>query len=276
MKIYQIIFIGLIIISFPGCNCGSNTKTADRQDENILPIQDTLRIDTCRLIPLPGMPYEKTIPAGYGPGWWKRKKPPIVVTPPPPPTGTSDTAVIYVDANGYDLPSGSAWNGGQALYCAPPAMTTDQIDQAVYQAYRLYAQGSYKVNVTTDEAVYNNAINAIRVVLTSTSSWAAPGYSGFTYVGSMFYGKGNVCWVFSDRLQNSAKYCGDIIAHESGHAIALHHQSECNGGTVSVQYSPGKIMGTPFNVPLALWYDGIDQYCQPQNDPVILNNTLGK
>lgn len=199
--------------------------------------------------------------------------------PPTIPGGGTTTpgsySCIYIDFDGQVINS-TSWNSGQTLNCAAAELGADQKAQVLTEVAAMYA--AYKVTVTDNESVYNNANAArrIRIIVTPTSSWYA-GVSGISYVGSFSWGTGVPGFVFSDRLFNGPHYIAEIVSHEAGHTLGLRHQSEYNADcSLKYTYKMGVVMGNSLYVPQGAWINGTTTSCNTfQNDHQMLSAVLG-
>jgi hypothetical protein len=103
------------------------------------------------------------------------------------------------------------------------------------------------------------------MIVTPTSAWYA-GVGGVAYVGSFTWGDDTPGFVFSDRLNNKAKYIAECCSHESGHTLGLSHQSSYNetcglvatynGGSGTGETSWAPVMGNSYYKNLTGWNDG--------------------
>ena len=178
--------------------------------------------------------------------------------------------VIYLDFDGQVV-TGTPWNTQfniatiNAAAAALNSVAITQIWNRVSEDYR-----PFDVNVTTDLAMFNNAIptRRIRVVLTPTSSWFPSVAGGVAWTNSFIWG-GNPdspCWVFTNALSNNPKNCAEAASHEVGHTLGLYHQSVWNTSCVkTAEYNPGNgsgvvswapIMGTGYTKNVTIWHNG--------------------
>ena len=191
----------------------------------------------------------------------------------------SATRTVYLDFNGQTV-TGTAWNStyGSTITAAPfslsaPADTTytaaelTQIQTAWAMVAEDYAP--FDVNVTTqdpgDAALLRTSSSdtayGVRVIVTSggpidtTCSCAGVAYVGaFGEVSAT--GAHQPVWAFSDSSGSSAKGLGEVIAHEVGHTLGLHHD-----GNDDNAYSYGDdpwapIMGASYYQPVTQWSAG--------------------
>jgi hypothetical protein len=177
-------------------------------------------------------------------------------------------ATIYLDFDGENVNS-YVWNGGTAFTCAPAALNNAQVTEIFNRVAEDYRP--FNVNITTDINVFMAApLNQrIRVIVTPTSAWFA-GVGGVAYLGSFTWGDDTPCFVFSDRLNNSAKMVAECCSHESGHTLGLTHQSKydnsCNlaatynegNGTGQAAWAP--IMGNSYYRNMSGWNNGPTPY----------------
>ena len=183
----------------------------------------------------------------------------------------SAVATIFLDFDGQYVQS-SVWNNGDPFNCAASGMTDPQITEAFYRVSEDFRP--FNINITTDSTVFLAApLNQrIRIIITSTSAWSPPGYSGVAYIGSFTWGDDTPAFVFSDRLTYSPKKVGEISSHESGHTVGLSHQSKYDGSNCDTpieQYNSGfgagetawsPIMGNSLNRNFSNWNDGPTPY----------------
>jgi hypothetical protein len=152
----------------------------------------------------------------------------------------SAIATIFIDFDGHYVQNG-LWNGGNPISCAASGLTDPQIIEAFNRVAEDYRP--FDVNITTDSTVFLAAPieMRVRIIVTTSSSWYAAGYSGVAYGGSFSWGDDTPGFVFSDRLgTGNTKKIAETISHESGHTVGLAHQSKygvtCN---LMEEYSTG-------------------------------------
>ena len=181
----------------------------------------------------------------------------------------SATATIFLDFDGATV-SGSLWNNGNTLNCAPSGLSDASITDIFYRVSEDYRP--FNVNITTDVKVFLAAPigRRIQVIITPTSSWK-PGVGGISYVGSFTWTDEEPCFVFPDRLgPNNAKYVAECCSHESGHTLGLSHQSNYNSscqlletynsGTGTGETSWAPIMGNSYYKSMTGWDLGPTPY----------------
>jgi hypothetical protein len=175
-------------------------------------------------------------------------------------------ATIFIDFDGHYVSSG-VWNGGNPFNCAASGLTDAQIIEAFNRIAEDYRP--FDLNITTDSTVFLAApIDLrVRIIVTTSSSWYAAGYSGVAYSGSFTWGDDTPGFVFSDRLgTGNTKRVAETISHESGHTVCLSHQSKYGGAcNLMEQYSTGygtgetgwaPIMGNSQNKNFSNWNNG--------------------
>lgn len=178
----------------------------------------------------------------------------------------SAAATIFLDFDGHYV-SGTIWNNGNPINCAPCPMTDVQIIEAFNRVAEDYRP--FNINITTDSAVFLAAPIAqrVRMIITPTSAWC-PGVGGVAIIGSFTWGDDTPGFVFCDQLgPNSPKMVGECIAHESGHTLGLDHQSkydpnncnylqEYNSGAGGGEIGWAPIMGNSYYRNFSNWNNG--------------------
>ena len=178
----------------------------------------------------------------------------------------SATATIFLDFDGHYV-SGTLWNNGNPINCAPSGMTDAQITEAFNRVAEDYRP--FNVNITTDSIVFLAAPmnQRIRMIITPSSAWC-PGVGGVAIIGSFTWGDDTPGFVFNDQLgPNSPKMVGECIAHESGHTLGLDHQSkydpnncnylqEYNSGVGGGEIGWAPIMGNSYYRNFSNWNNG--------------------
>jgi hypothetical protein len=199
---------------------------------------------------------------------------------PYPPTEIT-TPVIFLDFDGYKLPSGSIWNSS-GYDCLPSGLLPSDVSTVIDNVARSYK--NFNVLVTADSITYlkSDPRKRMRVVLT-TSSEVYANVAGVAYVGSMFWGDDTPCFVFTNRTYYDAKRSYVTAAHEAGHTIGLSHQAnwDANCNLISsyrgCDWATGiaPIMGNAISC-LPLWWVGPTNYgCNNiQNDSLVMVSKL--
>ncbi len=180
----------------------------------------------------------------------------------------SAKATIYLDFDGHRVVH-PFWNGGAPLNCAPSGLSDEKITEIFHRVSEDFRP--FNVNITTDSLTFLAAPLGmrVRVIVTPSSAWY-PGVGGVSFVGSFKWGDDTPAFVFTDRLQNNAKYIAECCSHESGHTVGLSHQSSydnnCNlvetyaqgAGNGEISWAP--VMGNSYNRNMTGWNDGPTPY----------------
>ncbi len=208
----------------------------------------------------------------------------------------SSPKVIYLDFNGQTI-AGTAWNashfGGASFTAAPfdldgsPATFGTTELERIQNIWRRVAEdySLFDVDVTTEEPPADaltrtgtsDTFYGVRVMITPTNFY--PNAGGVSYIG-VFDDVGEyykTSFAFSNALQNSEKYIGEACAHESGHAVGLHHEGKTDGTVYyEGQGSWAPIMGNSYYRNVTQWARG--EYAGANNTEdqlqTMLNNGL--
>jgi hypothetical protein len=197
--------------------------------------------------------------------------------------------VVYLDFDGYFVDSASSWfvtAGKKEKFFAGSRMDSRQMRYA----YNMVAEDfkPFNVNVTTDKAEFDKAAFDKRVHVVVTPDNFMSGWGGVAWIGLLWTGNHNVCWVFESALGSWGKYVGDAASHEAGHVIGLNHQgvydtTNCsrlytyNWGEQDEYLSWAPIMGTSYNASLGTWDMGqYTDYCPhtKQDDIAKINKII--
>jgi autotransporter-associated beta strand protein len=170
------------------------------------------------------------------------------------------TGVLYIDYRGGYTPT---WGG---ITYARPTVSNAQIKEVWKRVAEDYLP--FKVNVTTDARVFQNAPenSRQRCVVTPTST-AAPGAGGVAYLQSWNWTGDTPCWVF----MTTGKSCAEAISHEVGHTLWLGHDGQDVSGTHTEYYGGqgsgatgwAPIMGVGYYQPVSQWSKG--EYANANN-----------
>lgn len=194
----------------------------------------------------------------------------------------SANGVVYLDFDGHYL-EGTLWNWDGPVNCAPANLTNSQMTEIFNRVAEDYRP--FKINITTDSAVYNSApLNRrMRVILTPSYEWYGRA-GGVAYVNSFTWGDNTPTFVFTSLLYNS-KNIAEATSHEVGHTLGLRHQSsydascvqtsEYNWGVGEGEIGWAPIMGAGYNRNFTVWHLGPNPYgCNnTQNDLEIITRT---
>jgi len=197
----------------------------------------------------------------------------------------SASATLFLDFDGHTV-TGTAWNGTDALYCAPSGLTDAQITEIFDRVAEDYRP--FNLNITTDSTKFLAAplTQRTRVIVSVTNDWYQ-GVGGISFIGSFTWGDDTPCFVFSAALKYKTKWIAEAVAHEAGHTLGLYHQavydqncnlvSGYNTGTGAGEIGWAPIMGVGYYQNMTLWNNGPNPYgCnQTQNDLTVITKYNG-
>lgn len=187
-------------------------------------------------------------------------------------------ACILLVFNGATL-SNNDWIREGSLTLSPSGLSMAVMDTCFNRMVRAYS--NWFVDITTDSAVYMRAPVGLRqaVIFTEYNEWYGNNAGGVAYMNSMSWNTETPCFVFSKLLWYDNK-CAEAGIHEIGHTIGLHHQSVCNGSSLSEQYNHGTstsapIMGYSYHIPSGgVWWIGVNEFCTAQDDVAVISSFL--
>lgn len=204
---------------------------------------------------------------------------------------------IFLDFDGHTT-AGTQWNSdyasGQPIVSQAFDMDGDPSNfspaelMAIQTAWVRVAEdyAPFDVDVTTEdpglEAIRRTSdsdpVYGVRVVITKGPTWY-PNGGGVGFVGTfdrILQGGDWPCFVFSDRLMNTARYFAEAASHEAGHTLGLHHDGK-SGGT---SYYEGQgdwapIMGAAYYRNVTQWSKGQYQGANNTEDDLAIIQTHG-
>ncbi|MDB9743985.1 M66 family metalloprotease [Fibrobacterales bacterium] len=229
---------------------------------------------------------------------------PLSFTPPaltPVPNGvdleklqsmSNGTGVILIDRDGHTV-TDSWWtnnyNSGNSFFATAGGISDDEF-YAIWQALT-EDYSPFKLNITTDEAVYNTYAQnrRSRLIITENRDWQNVSTTGIASIGGFDNGRPNFCFPkgFGTSQGASRAYkLAEVCSHEVGHALGLYHAGNSSTnyygghGTSATQSRLwGPIMGSTYYTQLSHWSKG--EYSNSNNDQDNLaiitasNNGLG-
>ena len=209
--------------------------------------------------------------------------------------------VVYLDVDGYALPTGTAWRGGAAW--TAPALDTAGDGPAFSPAELRLIQGIWQrvaedyapfdVDVTTQDpgftAIDRSDVTddrfGTRVVVagtTGTASGLCTACGGVAYVGvydliGSNHARHQPAWAFAGSLGQDEKSIAEAVSHEVGHNLGLSHDGVAGGtGYYGGHGHWAPVMGSAYGRPLTQFSRG--EYTSPsqtQDDfAVVYNNGL--
>ena len=110
-------------------------------------------------------------------------------------------AVVYIDFDG-EVVSGTRWVNGGTINAEPSGLMSKIIRQFWEEVSE--DMRPFKINVTTDRAVFDAAAqNKKMMCIVTPTTDAAPGAGGVAYFNSFYDGSVDPCWCFN--LSGSAR-----------------------------------------------------------------------
>ena len=163
-------------------------------------------------------------------------------------------AVVYIDFDG-EVVTGTRWVDGGTINAAP----ADFSEARIQEVWEEVAEDMrpFKINVTTDRAVYDDAAqNKKMMCIVTPTNDAAPGAGGVAYLNSFYDGSIDPCWAFN----RSPGSCAMTVSHEVGHTFGLRHDGLTSQTSQTVYHEGngtwGPIMGAPFGLNVVSWSKG--------------------
>jgi hypothetical protein len=179
-------------------------------------------------------------------------------------------ATIYLDFDGDTATSWGSYDVDATPAFQGTAPNITEIWQRVAEKFSIF-----NVNVTTVNPGTFADKQGLHVVIGGDGAWTGSTCGGISYVGSFYNYAPNTAYIFSENLGESAKYVAEAVAHESGHAFGLQHQSRFSGGIKVDEYNPGSsdsapIMGNSYSALRGIWWYGTDTNNSMQDDISII------
>ncbi len=206
---------------------------------------------------------------------------------------------IYLDFNGHTT-SGTNWNAtyNNGLDIVTPVFDIDgdltSFSQAereiIYEIWQRVSEDylPFNINVTTEEPALENLMRSgsgdtvygVRVCIGGSaydwySSSSSSEAGGVAYNGSFISSKDLPCFVFSQSLNNKAKYIAESAAHEAGHTLGLKHDGQYSNEYYKGTEDWAPVMGTGYYAELTQWSAGsYSGATNNENDLDILANAV--
>lgn len=212
---------------------------------------------------------------------------------------TGSDYTIYLDFTGH-ITSGTQWNttynsGADIVtpvYDLDGDPTTFSAEElaAIYEIWQRVSEDylPFNVDVTTEEPALdklmrtdNDSAYGIRVCIGGSSydwykSSGQSAVGGIAYDRSFTSTKDLPCFVFTESLQNQAKYIAESATHEAGHTLCLSHDGQGVNAYYQGTSSWAPIMGIGYYSELTQWSKGdYSNATNTENDLQILANMLG-
>ncbi len=184
----------------------------------------------------------------------------------------SEQFVIYLDFDGETC-NYIEFTGTTTPFTAQPSALGTGIYGVLAEVQEAYSP--FQVTVTLDVNVYLAASNGRRSrCIIGRGLTPTLGYTGgVSFVGTALWTPDLPCFVLEDNLGTNVRNVALAVAHEVGHTLGLHHQSDYNtsctqlnlyhpgiGNASGVYESWGPIMGAPYNSAIRTWSWGATEY----------------
>lgn len=178
------------------------------------------------------------------------------------------TTVVFLDFDGH-IVENTSWNDVEEVIDALPAPLSPEDILAIYRIVREDFI-PFNINITTDSMYYEQAsvYSRHRVIITPTSYWTS-GDVGVAVIGCLAFGDETPSFVFADQLFFDYFRISQVVSHEIGHALGLHHITQWNSNcTVNAEYKGttgtefptfAPIMGESFNADISGWVNDFSE-----------------
>ncbi|MHB8902624.1 MAG: zinc-dependent metalloprotease family protein, partial [Thermoguttaceae bacterium] len=192
---------------------------------------------------------------------------------------------LYLDFDGHFEASWGAYSNITTPVFSLDADTTTFSSTELATINTIWAQvaedyAPFNIDVTTVMPASFADKEGLRVAIGGSSSWYGSA-GGVAYLNTWTNYIVNTVYVFPQQLANTAKYIGEAVSHESGHAFGLYHQSTYDAsGTKTAEYSTGSgdwapIMGNSYYNARTTWHNGTSSLGSTtyQDDMALLSST---
>ncbi|RYZ49841.1 MAG: T9SS type A sorting domain-containing protein, partial [Sphingobacteriales bacterium] len=162
---------------------------------------------------------------------------------------------LLLDFNGYEMPAGNYWNGGNAISAATSGMSSEDM----LKAWQIVAEDffPFNLNVTTSEAVFATyAQNKRSRCVVTPTNYFFPGAAGVAFTGSFLFNNESPCWIFTSGTGLGGKRVGEACAHELGHTLGLSHDGITGADYYGGHGNWAPIMGNSLSKPVSQWSKG--------------------
>lgn len=177
------------------------------------------------------------------------------------------TGVILLDRDGHTVTSSywtNRYNSGNSFFATAAGIGDDEY-YAIWQTLN-EDFSPFKLNITTDESVYNTyPINRrSRLIITQNKEWQNISTTGIANIGGFDNGVPNFCFPSGFSSNSTRPYkLAEVCSHEVGHAMGISHAgsnstSYYRGHGTSLTHSKlwGPIMGSTYSTQISHWSKG--------------------